>query len=61
MPSASWPQIRDAQGPLASQFNVRSLPAVFVLDHGGVIRTRTSVTNSLDRRADPLFAASTAE
>jgi hypothetical protein len=60
----TWPQIRDgrdAQGPLAGQFTLRSLPVVFVLDRGGVIRARTSIMTSLDRQIAPLLAASAAK
>lgn len=38
---ATWPSWWDgADGPIARQWGIRSLPNVFVLDHRGVVRYR---------------------
>jgi hypothetical protein len=43
-----------AGGPIASRWNVRAWPTVYVLDHQGVIRAKQLHGTSLDRKVDDL-------
>ena len=52
----SWWDGGSTQGPIATKWNVRGWPTVYVLDHRGVIRGKEINGTALDRLIDRLVA-----
>ncbi len=52
----SWWDGGDTSGPIASQWNVRGWPTIYVLDHKGVIRFKGPREKQLDAAVDQLLA-----
>jgi thiol-disulfide isomerase/thioredoxin len=51
----SWWDHRDGGGPIATEWNVRSWPTLYILDHNGVIRYKNFVRNDLGKLVDNLL------
>jgi peroxiredoxin len=47
----------DAYGPIATRWNVRSWPTIYVLDENGVIRLKTEDAELMAKKVDELLAA----
>ena len=52
----SWLDGGDTSGPIATQWNVRGWPTIYVLDHKGVIRFKGPREHDLDKAVDQLLA-----
>jgi hypothetical protein len=52
----SWWDGGDTSGPIATQWNVRSWPTIYVLDHKGVIRFKGPREQQLDEAVDQLLS-----
>ncbi|HEY6227888.1 MAG TPA: hypothetical protein VI282_12265 [Verrucomicrobiae bacterium] len=52
----SWWDGGDTSGPIATQWNVRGWPTIYVLDHKGVIRFKGPREHDLDKAVDQLLA-----
>jgi peroxiredoxin len=52
----SWWDGGDTSGPIASKWNVRGWPTIYVIDHKGVIRFKGPREEALDRAVDQLLA-----
>jgi hypothetical protein len=46
----------NTSGPIASKWNVRSWPTIYVLDHKGVIRYKNVRGEAMDQAVDTLLA-----
>ena len=46
----------NTSGPIASKWNVRSWPTIYVLDHEGVIRYKNVRGEAMDKAVDTLLA-----
>ncbi|MEC8389851.1 MAG: hypothetical protein VXZ49_04150 [Planctomycetota bacterium] len=46
----------NTSGPIASKWNVRSWPTIYVLDHNGVIRCKNVRGEAMDQAVDTLLA-----
>ena len=46
----------NTSGPIASKWNVRSWPTIYVLDHKGVIRYKNVRGEAMDQAVDGLLA-----
>jgi thiol-disulfide isomerase/thioredoxin len=51
----SWWDRTDADGPIATQWNVRGWPTIYILDHNGVIRYKSFPRDELDMLVDTLL------
>lgn len=53
----SWPQVIDGttSGPIATRWNIRGWPTIFVLDRDGVIRFRDARGEDLGKAVDELL------
>jgi thiol-disulfide isomerase/thioredoxin len=51
----SWWDHTDGDGPIATQWNVRGWPTLYILDHNGVIRYKNFVRNDLGKLVDNLL------
>src|SRR5262245_28562842 len=52
----TWRSFFDGRdGPISKQYNVKSLPTIYVLDAQGVIRTKGVRGEALDRAVDRLL------
>jgi thiol-disulfide isomerase/thioredoxin len=51
----SWWDHTDGDGPIATQWNVRGWPTIYILDHNGVIRYKNFPRNDLDTLVDSLL------
>ena len=51
----SWWDGGNTDGPIATQWNVRSWPTIYVLDHKGVIRYKGPREKALDEAVDTLL------
>jgi thiol-disulfide isomerase/thioredoxin len=51
----SWWDQSDGTGPIATAWNVRGWPTLYILDHNGVIRYKNFVRNDLDKLVDSLL------
>ena len=51
----SWWDGGDTDGPIATKWNVRSWPTIYVLDHKGVIRFKGPREKELDKAVDQLL------
>jgi thiol-disulfide isomerase/thioredoxin len=51
----SWWDHTDGDGPIATQWNVRGWPTIYILDHNGVIRYKNFPRNDLDTLVDTLL------
>ena len=52
----SWWDGGDTSGPIATQWNIRGWPTIYVLDHKGVIRFKGPREQQLDEAVDQLLA-----
>ena len=53
----NWRSFFDGSGgPIAKQWNIRYLPAIYVLDHKGVIRFKNVRGEAMDKAVDELLA-----
>ena len=52
----SWWDGGSTDGPIATQWNIRGWPTIYVLDHKGVIRFRGPREEALDKAVDQLIA-----
>jgi hypothetical protein len=55
----SWRSFWDGgntSGPIATQWNVRAWPTIYVLDHKGVIRYKNVRGEAMDKAVDTLLA-----
>lgn len=52
----SWWDGGDTSGPIATHWNVRGWPTIYVLDHKGVIRFKGPREEQLDKAVDQLLA-----
>jgi thiol-disulfide isomerase/thioredoxin len=50
----SWWDQRDGDGPIATAWNVRGWPTLYILDHNGVIRYKNFVRADLGKLVDKL-------
>ncbi len=57
----SWWDGGDTGGPIASKWNVRGWPTIYVLDHKGVIRFRDVREKEMDEAVDALLKELEAE
>jgi peroxiredoxin len=51
----SWWDGGNTEGPIASQWNVRSWPTTYILDHKGVIRYKGPREKAMDEAVDKLL------
>jgi thiol-disulfide isomerase/thioredoxin len=51
----SWWDQRDGDGPIATAWNVRGWPTLYILDHNGVIRYKSFVRADLGKLVDDLL------
>lgn len=52
----SWWDGGDTRGPIASAWNVRAWPTIYILDHKGVIRYKGARGDAMDKAVDTLLA-----
>jgi hypothetical protein len=57
----SWWDGGSPSGPIATKWNVRAWPTVYVLDHKGVIRSKDPTEKELDKLVDQLLKKRAAE
>ena len=51
----SWWDQSDGDGPIATRWNVRAWPTIYILDHHGVIRYKKFPRNDLGALVDTLL------
>ena len=51
----SWWDGGDTDGPIATKWNIRGWPTIYVLDHKGVIRYRNVREEAMDKAVDALL------
>lgn len=51
----SWWDGGDTSGPIATKWNVRGWPTIYILDHKGVIRFKGARGKAMDKAVDQLL------